>query len=131
LLRLVEPDCKRGDCLAIWPVQSEDQVSVSEKISIFTRKHIPLYNGDLVSIFLQEAYAGEKGCMQFSSRLVPCSCYCHMTPFLALSFSSLFQFMCSFLAYSSCIAIFWRFLLRCAWRETVAKWVWFWIFPRY
>lgn len=112
----------------IWPVQSEDQVSISEKIGIFTRKHIPLHNGCLVNIFLQEAYADEKGCMQFSSKLVPCFCYCHITPFLARSLSSLFQFTYSFLAYSSCIAIFWRFLLRCAWRETVAKCFWFWFF---
>lgn len=128
IAKLVEQNCKLGDCPAIWPVHSEDQVSISEKVSVFTRKHLPLYNGHLVNIFLQEACADEKGCMRFSSKLEPCFCSWHSAPSLALSFSSLVQYMCSFPAYSSCIAIFQRFLLRCAWRETVAKWFGFCLF---
>lgn len=36
--KLVEQNWKPGDCPAIWPVHSEDQVSISEKVQCFYKK---------------------------------------------------------------------------------------------
>lgn len=130
---LFSPVCKTElktcvDCLATWPVQQEDQISSGEKISVFTRKCIPLYLIDILLTY----FCNKLMLMKRDACSLLLSLYLVSLPatlFLSqCSLSPLSSNSCNgSLAYGSCIGILWSFLLRCAQRD-VAKWIFVFFF---